>query len=176
MAHCESATLCSLPHAKTEIQSATTCCDLPKAAFKPVIPPLRQAVPFYVLPFGPPSLRDASLALRLLRVTPPSEAATLRDSTFGDGQAIDMLNQRRPQRALHSKLPASQFARMTRKHSPAQQVEGIMTVIEVHRGRGGVRRLWVRERAGKVYCLEYNDPTSCAFFLNYVFVTFLPSV
>jgi hypothetical protein len=25
-------------------------------------------------------------------VTPPSEAATLRDSTFGDGQAIDMLN------------------------------------------------------------------------------------
>ena len=81
-----------LPKAKTETRSAATYCNFPKAAFKPVIPPLRQAVPFYVLPFGPPSLRDALLALRLLRVTPPSEAATLRDSTFGDGQAIDMLN------------------------------------------------------------------------------------
>ena len=98
-------------------------------------------------------------------MTPASAAATLRDSTFGDGQAIDMLNQRRPQRALHSKLPASQFARMTRKHSPAQREESIMTVIEVHRGRGGVRRLWVRERAGKVYCLEYNGPNLvCLFF------------
>lgn len=109
---------------KTEIRSATTCRDLPKAAFKPVIPPLRQAVPFYVLPFGPPSLRDASLALRLLRVTPPSEAATLRDSTFGDGQAIDMLNQGRPRRAPHSELPASQCAGMTRKRSLAQRAIG----------------------------------------------------
>ena len=91
------------------------------AAFKPVIPPLRQAVPFYVLPFGPPSLRDASLALRLLRVTPPSEAATLRDSTFGVGQTIDMLNQGRPHRALHSALPASLYAGMTRKYNPAQR-------------------------------------------------------
>ena len=92
IAHFETATLSLPPSTKNGIQSATTSCDLPMAAFKPVIPPLRQAVPFYVLPFGPPSLRDASLALRLLRVTPPSEAATLRDSTFGDGQAIDMLN------------------------------------------------------------------------------------
>ena len=58
---------------------------------------------------------------QLLRVTPPSEAATLRDSTFGDGQAIDMLNQGRPRRARHSELPASQCARMTRKRSLAQQ-------------------------------------------------------
>ena len=106
---------------KTETRSAATYCNFPKAAFKPVIPPLRQAVPFYVLPFGPPSLRDALLALRLLRVTPPSEAATLRDSTFGDGQAIDMLNQRRPQQARHSAPPASQCARMTRKRSHAQR-------------------------------------------------------
>ena len=81
-----------------------------------------------------------------------------------------MLNQRRPQRALHSKLPASQFARMTRKHSLAQREECIMTVIEVHRGRGGVRRLWVRERAGKVYSLEYNGPNRvCLFFLELCF-------
>ena len=110
-----------LPKTKTETRSAATYCNFPKAAFKPVIPPLRQAVPFYVLPFGPPSLRDALLALRLLRVTPPSEAATLRDSTFGDGQAIDMLNQGRPQQTRHSELPASQCAGMTRKRSHTQQ-------------------------------------------------------
>ncbi len=74
---------------------------------------------------------------RLLRVTPPSEAATLRDSTFGDGQAIDMLNQRRPQRALHSGPPASQCARMTRKRSLTRR----RTERQTNRiGRGVARR------------------------------------
>ena len=150
IAHFETATLSLPPSTKNGIQSATTSCDLPMAAFKPVIPPLRQAVPFYVLPFGPPSLRDALLALRLLRVTPPSEAATLRDSTFGDGQAIDMLNQGRPRRARHSELPASQCAGMTRKRSLAQRVCMVAWRAYVHRDGGGDWRLRVQKRGDKV--------------------------